>query len=103
MKFGFKVGIKTINQHNTEPHGESKKYIVRESRFYLTCQKRLIPETEMKGIFESIETFRVTLKVPAFGIQRGQFTQELALTFCKCKICTVHSVKQRVKTGTFNR
>lgn len=33
MKFRFKVGIKRINQHNTEPHCESKKHIVRVIRF----------------------------------------------------------------------
>lgn len=31
MKFRFKVGIKTVNQHNTEPHCESKKHIVSDS------------------------------------------------------------------------
>lgn len=47
----------------------------------------------MKGVFESIEKFRVTLKAPAF--------EQLALIFIEFKISTVHAAEQRVKTGTF--
>ena len=55
----------------------------------------------MKGVFESIEKFRVTLKAPAFRKQRTQRTEQLALIFIEFKICTVHAAEQRVKRGTF--
>lgn len=54
----------------------------------------------MKGVFEIIEKFRVTLKAPAFRMERVQRTEQLALTFSEFKICTAHAARQRVKTGT---